>query len=326
MMNKKVLVTGAAGFIGSHLTEELVKQGHKVRVFVRYNSRSNLGFLDSCGITSEIEIVYGDLKDPDAIRKAVRGQEWVFHLGALIAIPFSYTNPMDFVQTNVGGTANMLSACLENSNLQRLVHTSTSEVYGTSRYLPMDENHPLQSQSPYAASKSGADKLVESYWRSFKLPATTIRPFNTYGPRQSARAVIPTIVCQMLKKIPVKLGNLKPKRDFTFVRDTVAAFIAAASKPKAIGQTLNVGNGKFISIGELVSEIETIIGTKACFKSDNRRMRPKTSEVFSLQANATRMRKLTGWRPEVSLKQGLAETVEWIKQNQHLYREQLYNV
>jgi NAD dependent epimerase/dehydratase len=328
MSAKKILITGAGGFIGSHLTEELVRQGHHVRAFVRYNSRGDLGLLGVLNpeILSEIEVIRADLKDPDAVRKAVDNCQWIFHLGALIAIPFSYTNPMDFVQTNVCGTAHVLSACLASSSFERLVHTSTSEVYGTAQYIPMDEKHPLQAQSPYAASKIGADKLVESFWRSFSLPVSTIRPFNTFGPRQSARAVIPTIVIQLLENLPLKLGSLKPKRDFTYVTDTVAAFIAIMSKQNTIGKTLNVGNGETISIKNLVEEAELIIGNKARIKVDRKRIRPQKSEVFCLQANTAQIKQLVGWKPRISLKQGLEYTVEWIQKNKSCYKASVYNV
>src|SRR5262245_53220948 len=256
-MGKTVLVTGAGGFIGSHLTERLVREGHRVRVLVRYNGRDDRGHLSDlpAEVQDALEVVRGDLKDPTAVGKAVAGRAWVFHLGALIAIPYSYHNPYDVVQTNVLGTAHVLDACRESECLERLVLTSTSEVYGTARTVPIDERHPLQSQSPYAATKIAADALGESYHRSFGLPVAILRPFNTFGPRQSARAIIPTIISQALARPVVKLGRLDPRRDLTYVKDTVAGFVAIARCDSALGRVVNIGRSEDIAIGELVEVI-----------------------------------------------------------------------
>src|SRR3954452_7348596 len=256
-MGKRVLVTGAGGFIGSHLVERLVRSGHEVRALVRYNGRDDRGHLDrlDADVRDAIEVHRGDLKDPEAVRKAVEGRSWVFHLGALIAIPYSYQNPLDVVQTNVVGTAHVLDACRGSGALERVVLTSTSEVYGTAQFVPIDESHPLRGQSPYAATKIAADALGESYHRAFGVPVTILRPFNTFGPRQSARAVIPTIISQALARPLVRLGSLEPRRDLTFVKDTVEGFVAIASCDQALGRPVNIGRGEDVSIGELVERI-----------------------------------------------------------------------
>jgi len=313
----KVLVTGAGGFIGSHLTEELVRQGEEVRAFVRYNSRDERGLLEDLPqeILRQIEIIPGDLKDPDGVRKAVRGCHKVFHLGALIAIPYSYVHPFDFVQTNVVGTANLLNACLENGALEKIVHTSTSEVYGTAQYIPIDERHPLQAQSPYAASKIGADKLAESYFLSFNLPIATLRPFNTFGPRQSLRAIIPTIISQALHDRKIRLGNTKPRRDFLFVRDTVRGFIELGKCDEAVGKVINVGTGKDISVEELAKMVLDQIGKKGEIEVEDRRVRPERSEVMQLLSDIRLAQKLFGWAPRYSLEKGLEETIEWYRKN-----------
>ncbi|TRZ96014.1 NAD-dependent epimerase/dehydratase family protein [bacterium] len=325
--NKKILVTGAGGFIGSHLIERLVKLGTKVRAFVRYNSRNDWGLIEFLPkeIQVELEIFTGDLKDSEAVRKAVKDCEIVFHLGALIAIPYSYINPMDFVQTNVNGTANIVNACREYG-VARLVHTSTSEVYGTAQYTPIDEKHPLQGQSPYSASKIGADKIVESQYLAFGLPATTIRPFNTYGPRQSARAIIPTIITQALAESEVKLGSLWPTRDLTYIDDTVEGFIKIGASQKAIGEVINIGLGEGISIKELVNSISKIIGKELKIKYDSLRVRPKKSEVGRLICNNIKAKKILNWQPKVSLAQGLEKTIVWISENLGRYKKEIYNL
>jgi len=313
----KVLVTGAGGFIGSHLSEALVREGEDVRAFVRYNSRDEEGLLEDLPneVRSSIEIVSGDLKDPDGVRKAVRGCGKVFHLGALIAIPYSYVHPFDFIQTNVVGTAHVLNACLENPALERVIHTSTSEVYGTAQRVPIDEKHPLQAQSPYSASKIGADKLAESYYLSFGLPVSVIRPFNTFGPRQSLRAIIPTIISQAVKGERIRLGNLKPRRDFLFVRDTVRGFMELGKCDEAVGKVVNVGTGEDTSIEELVNKILNLMGKGAEIEVQDRRIRPDRSEVMQLLADTRLAQSLFQWAPRYTLDDGLRETMEWYRQN-----------
>jgi len=314
---RKVLVTGAGGFIGSHLVEELVKQGEEVRAFVRYNSRDERGLLEDLPgeIQNQIEIIPGDLKDPDGVKKAVKGCTKIFHLGALIAIPYSYVHPFDFVQTNIIGTAHLLNACLETNRLEKIIHTSTSEVYGTAQYIPIDEKHPLQAQSPYAASKIGADKLVESYTLSFGLPIATLRPFNTFGPRQSLRAVIPTIISQAIQGKKIRLGNVEPRRDFLFVKDTVRGFIELAKCSKAVGKVVNIGTGRDISIKELAEKILSQVGKDGEIKVENRRIRPEKSEVMQLVSDIRLAKKLFKWAPRYSLEDGLRETIEWYEKN-----------
>ncbi|OGP53880.1 MAG: NAD-dependent dehydratase [Deltaproteobacteria bacterium RBG_13_52_11b] len=313
----KVLVTGAGGFIGSHLTEELVRQGEEIRAFVRYNSRDDRGLLEELPgeIRNQMEVVMGDLKDPDGVKKAVKGCGKIFHLGALIAIPYSYVHPFDFIQTNVIGTANLLNACLETASVEKIVHTSTSEVYGTAHYTPIDEKHPLQAQSPYAASKIAADKLAESYFLSFNLPIATLRPFNTFGPRQSLRAVIPTIISQALEGKRIKLGNTTPRRDFLFVRDTVRGFIALGKCEEAIGKTVNVGAGKDISIEDVMKQIFGLMGKEGQVEIEDRRIRPEKSEVMQLLSDTRLAQAFFGWTPRYSLEDGLRETIEWYRQN-----------
>jgi dTDP-glucose 4,6-dehydratase len=313
----KVLVTGAGGFIGSHLVEELVKQGEEVRAFVRYNSRDERGLLEDLPkeIQNQIEIVPGDLKDPDGVKKAIKGCAKIFHLGALIAIPYSYVHPFNFVQTNVAGTAHLLNACLENSGIEKIIHTSTSEVYGTAQYVPIDEKHPLQAQSPYAASKIAADKLAESYHLSFGLPIATIRPFNTFGPRQSLRAIIPTIVSQAIRDKKIRLGNTKPRRDFLFVKDTVRGFIEVGKCEGAVGKVVNIGAGTDISVEELVTKILDQMGKKEEIEVENQRIRPEKSEVMQLLSDTRFAQKLFQWAPRYSLEDGLKETIEWYRKN-----------
>lgn len=325
--SKHVLVTGAGGFIGSHLSEALVRLGANVTGFVRYNSRGDHGLLRylPADVRSHIRIVQGDLKDPDAVTRAVRGQAVVFHLGALIGIPYSYVHPVDYVQTNCVGTANILSAA-QQANIEKLVQTSTSEVYGTARYVPIDEQHPLQGQSPYSASKIGADGLAYSYYCAFGLPVAILRPFNTYGPRQSTRAVIPTIISQALKNQPIKLGALSPTRDLTFVADTVAGFIKIAESAKSVGQVINIGSNNEISIGDLAKKILEVMGLSLEIVSDESRARPGKSEVERLLASTQKAADVIGWQPTVSLKDGLSKTIAWITANHAQYDTSIYHV
>lgn len=327
MKDNRVLVTGAGGFIASHLVERLVAEGAKVRAFVRYNSRGDLGLLKmlSADDLSQLEIVAGDLRDVDAVREAVRDIDTVFHLGALIAIPYSYVHPREVVETNVMGTLNVLMAAREFGT-RRVIHTSTSEVYGTARYVPIDENHPLQGQSPYSASKIGADRIVESFYRSFNMPLVTLRPFNTYGPRQSARAVIPTIISQALLHEEVKLGGLDPSRDFTFVADTVDGFMRVASTEHVIGEEINLGNDNTIRIGDLAEKIFGLIGKTPRLVADSQRIRPGKSEVLKLWASNKKAKELLGWEPRISLNEGLRRTIEWIAAHLDLYQPDRYTV
>jgi dTDP-glucose 4,6-dehydratase len=321
-MGKKALVTGAAGFIGSHLVEALVESGHQVRAFVRYNGRDDRGHLDRLpkSILDHVEVYRGDLKDPEAVRSAVAGQEWVLHLGALIAIPYSYQNPLDVVQTNMVGTSHVLDACRASSSLERVVLTSTSEVYGTAQYVPIDEKHPLIGQSPYAATKIGSDALGLSYYRSFQLPVTVLRPFNTFGPRQSARAIIPSVISQVLVSPKIRLGSLSPRRDLTYVKDTAAGFMAIAACDAALGRTVNIGRGEDLTIGELVELIGKIIGVQIEVETDQQRVRPEKSEVGRLLAGTELAQELFGWRSKYSLEQGLRETVDYIRSHLSDYR------
>ena len=321
-MSNRVLVTGADGFIGSHLTEELVKSGEKVTAFCLYNSFGTLGWIDTLPkeIRSEIEIFTGDVRDPNGVRTAMRGQQRVFHLAALIAIPFSYHSPDSYVDTNIKGTLNVLNAARELGT-ERVMVTSTSEVYGTAQYVPIDEKHPFQGQSPYSATKIGADRLAESFYRSFDLPVTIVRPFNTYGPRQSGRAVIPTIISQLLAgQQEIHLGKLSPTRDFNFVKDTAHGFMAIANCPAAIGQELNIATGEEHSIGDLANELIAQINPNAKIVCEEERLRPEKSEVNRLLGDSTKMRALTGWKPEYTVEPGLAETVAWIRDNLNTYK------
>ena len=317
--NQTVLVTGAAGFIGSRLTETLVQQGAQVRAFMRYTSRGELGLLNflPSAILSEIELVFGDLRDAEAIEQAAKRADLIYHLGALISIPYSYLHPVEVVQTNILGTLNVLQACRKFDC--RLIHTSSSEVYGTALKVPIDETHPLQGQSPYSASKIGADKLVESYYRSFGVRAVTIRPFNTYGPGQSARAVIPTIITQALTKQTVYLGNLDALRDFTYVDDTVDAFIKAGQTDGIDGETFNLGSGSEISIRDLAAHIFDLIGTTPEVEVDDERIRPALSEVQRLLADNSKARQVLAWSPQVDLREGLSRTIQWIREHLDFY-------
>jgi dTDP-glucose 4,6-dehydratase len=317
---KAVLVTGAGGFIGSHLVETLVKQGARVRAFVRYNSRNDAGLLKMLApdLLAQVEVIAGDLRDLPAIQAAMRGVSHVFHLGALIAIPYSYLHPAEVVEANVIGTLNMLLAARE-LGVERLVHTSTSEVYGTALRVPIDESHPLQGQSPYSASKIGADKLAESFYLSYNLPVVTLRPFNTFGPRQSARAVIPALITQALTQSTIRLGNLEARRDFTYVSDTVAGFLRIAQTPGVEGQTLNLGTGVEIRIGDLAEKIFALADHPIQIEVDPARLRPEKSEVQRLISDNRLALQKIGWSPQVSLDEGLRRTFEWIKGHQDLY-------
>lgn len=325
--DKKVLVTGAGGFIASHLVERLVSEGAHVRAFVRYNSRNDVGMLKliSADTFSKIEIMQGDLRDNEAVRNAVKGVDTVFHLGALIAIPYSYVNPREVIDVNIMGTLNVLMAA-RDFGTRRVVHTSTSEVYGTAQYVPIDEKHPLQGQSPYSASKIGADRIAESFYRSFEVPVVTLRPFNTYGPRQSARAVIPTIIMQALTRDEVKLGSLDPSRDFTFVHDTASGFLKVAEAENVLGEEVNLGNDNTIRIGDLANKIFEIIGKTPKVSLDTQRIRPNKSEVMKLWASNQKAKELIGWQPRISLDEGLALTIEWISKHLDLYRPDEYTV
>jgi NAD dependent epimerase/dehydratase len=325
LTGRRVLVTGAGGFIGSHLVEHLMQLGAAVRALVRYTSRGTAGFLEASDVVEDVDVVLGDLRDADAVRQAMAGVELVFHLGALIGIPYSYIHPQETVDTNVLGTLNVLLASRE-VGVERVIHTSSSEVYGTAQTVPMDETHPLHGQSPYAASKIGADQLAESFRLSYDLPVLTLRPFNTYGPRQSARAVIPTIIVQALLGDTIEVGSLDPRRDFTFVTDTVAAFELAAVRDEAVGRTINLGTSDSVSIGELVEIIGQILGKQLEPRSDPSRQRPRGSEVERLVSDNALARQLLAWSPTVELRGGLALTCEWIARNLELYTPGMYAV
>jgi len=324
---KQVLVTGAGGFIASHLVERLAGFGAQVRAFVRYNSRNDPGMIRLIRkeFLPSVEILQGDLRDIEGVRSAVRGVETVFHLGALIAIPYSYVRPREVIDVNIMGTLNVLTAARE-FDVRRVVHTSTSEVYGTAQYVPIDEKHPLQGQSPYSASKIGGDRIAESYYRSFDVPVVTLRPFNTYGPRQSARAVIPTIITQALTRDEIKLGDLKPSRDFTFVADTVEGFLLVAQAEEVLGEEINLGNDNTISIGELVDKICNIIGRSPKVVVDSKRIRPGKSEVMKLWASNRKAREMIGWEPRITLDEGLRLTIDWISSHLDFYRPDQYTV
>jgi NAD dependent epimerase/dehydratase len=322
---KRALVTGAEGFIGSHLAERLVELGADVRALVQYNSFNSWGWLESSAVRSEIDVTLGDVRDRDSLAKPTQGADVVFHLAALIAIPYSYSAPQSYVDTNVSGTLNVLRAAAE-AETDLVVHTSTSEVYGTARYVPMDEGHPLQAQSPYAASKIGADKIVESFHHSFGLPVVTLRPFNTYGPRQSSRAVIPTIVTQALMGTAIELGNITPTRDFTFVTDTAEAFVAAGCTAAAVGKVLNIGSGAEISIRQVAERICALLGKEALLQIDEARTRPADSEVERLHADASQAREVLGWEPQYELNRGLSATIEWIEANLDSFKVDSYVV
>lgn len=324
----KVLVTGADGFIGSHLVEQLIKKGEKVKAFVYYNSFGNWGWLDTFPkeLITEIEIFAGDIRDPNGVRTAMNEVDQVFHLAALIAIPYSYHSPDSYVDTNIKGTLNVLQAA-RDLRTNRVLVTSTSEVYGTAKYVPIDELHPFQGQSPYSATKIGADKLAESFYRSFEIPITIVRPFNTYGPRQSARAVIPTVSTQLLAGMTeIKLGSLTPTRDFNYVKDTAQGFIEIAKSDKTIGQEINIASQQEISIGQLAQELINQINPNARIIRDEQRLRPEKSEVNRLLGSNEKIRELTDWKPKYSLKEGLAETIAFLRENLGRYKANIYNL
>lgn len=325
---KKILVTGADGFIGSHLTEELVKKGNEVKAFSYYNSFNSWGWLDKLdkSIMDSVEVFTGDIRDPNGVRESMKGVNQVFHLAALIAIPFSYHSPDTYVDTNIKGTLNILQAARE-FDIERLLITSTSEVYGTAQYVPIDEKHPYQGQSPYSATKIGADRLAESFYRSFNMPISIVRPFNTYGPRQSARAVIPTIITQLLAgKEEIKLGSLTPTRDFNYVKDTANGFIEIAKSEKTIGQEINIATQKEISIGQLAQELIDQINPNVKIICDEQRLRPEKSEVNRLLGSNEKIKKLTNWEPKYNFKEGLRETIEFFKYNMDQYKTDIYNI
>ena len=324
----KILVTGSDGFIGSHVVEELVKKGYEVKAFVYYNSFNNWGWLDTLdkSIMDHVEVFAGDVRDPNGVREAMKGCDAVFHLAALIAIPFSYHSPDAYVDTNIKGTLNILQAA-RDLGTKRVLVTSTSEVYGTAQYVPIDEKHPYQGQSPYSATKIGADRLAESFYRSFDLPVTIVRPFNTFGPRQSARAVIPTIITQLLAgKEEIKLGSLTPTRDFNYVKDTAHGFIAMYESDKTIGQEINIATQKEISIGQLAEELIRQINPNAKIICDEDRLRPEKSEVNRLLGSNQKILQLTDWKPQYTFEQGLAETIAFLRENLDKYKVDIYNI
>ena len=323
----KVLVTGANGFIGSHLSEHLVNLGAKITVLLEYNPNNYLGHLKFLqnNMLSEMEQILGDIRDPELIKKMVKGKDIIFHLGALVSIPYSFINPREVFEVNAEGTLNILLAA-RDQEVNKIVTTSTSEVYGTALYTPIDENHPLQAQSPYAASKIAADKIAESFYKTYNLPVAIIRPFNTYGPRQSDRAIIPTIIIQALKKSTINIGSTTPRRDLSYVSDTVDGFIKIAESKKSIGQVINIGLGKDISIGELIKMITSIMGKEIKVISTEKRKRPKKSEVMRLLCDNRKAKKIVNWIPKVSLKEGLNMTIEWMKNNTDYYNPDKYQI
>ncbi len=328
MTMKRVLVTGADGFIGSHLTEMLVGEGCEVRALSQYNSFNYWGWLENVNCREDIEVVCGDVRDPHFCREITKDIDVVFHLAALIAIPYSYVAPDSYVDTNIKGTVNICKAALDNG-CSRVIHTSTSEVYGTAQYVPIDEKHPLQPQSPYSASKIGADSMAMSFFNAFNLPLTIARPFNTYGPRQSTRAVIPTIITQIANgSKQIKLGDVSPTRDFNYVLDTCRGFIALAGCEQAIGETVNIGSNFEISIGDTLNKVKELMNSDVEFITDEQRLRPEKSEVFRLWCDNSKLRKLTGFEPEYSIDQGLQATVDWFVKPENLtrYKADIYNV
>ena len=325
LAGRSVLVTGAGGFIGGHVVERLVRDGARVRALCRYNSRNERGTLDwlPAEVTADLDVVLGELRDVESVSDAVAGMYVVIHLGAQIAIPYSYVNPRDFVEVNVLGTLNVAEAARRHG-VTRVVHTSTSEVYGSAQTVPMTEAHPLEPQSPYAASKLAADKLIDSYHRSFDLPACVVRPFNTYGPRQSARAIIPTIISQALAGSTLRLGSLTPRRDLTFVADTAAGFVAAATAEDAVGRTIQLGANHDVSVGDLVRLVGEVLGRELSVETDPRRVRPEASEVVRLISGPFLAEEVLGWRAEVPLSEGLAQTIAWMERNAERYRASDY--
>ncbi len=324
----KVLITGADGFIGSHLVELLLKEGHDVRALALYNSFNNWGWLESIDRLSEVEVVTGDVRDPFYCEDITKGVDVVFHLASLIAIPYSYVAPQSYVDTNVLGTVNMVKGAMKN-NVSRFVHTSTSEVYGTAQYVPIDEKHPLQPQSPYSASKISADAMAMSFFNSFEYPLTIARPFNTYGPRQSARAVIPTIITQIANGVEkIKLGDVTPTRDFNYVEDTCRGFLSLATSDKTIGETVNIGSNFEISVGDTLNLIKKIMNSDVTFITDEVRIRPEKSEVHRLWCDNTKINNLTGFKPKYTIEEGLTKTIDWFKDTKNLsqYKHNIYNV
>jgi NAD dependent epimerase/dehydratase len=324
----RILVTGADGFIGSHLTEMLLAQGHQIRALSLYNSFNYWGWLEDIKPCGNLEIVSGDIRDAHFCRKLTQDIDIVYHLAALIAIPYSYVAPESYIDTNVKGTLNLCQAALDN-NVKRFLHTSTSEVYGTAQYVPIDENHPLQPQSPYSASKIGADSIAMSFFNAFKLPLTIVRPFNTYGPRQSARAVIPTIITQIASgKNVIKVGDVTPTRDFNYVLDTCRGFILLAECDKAIGEVVNIGSNFEISVSDTINMIKDIMQSNVTFEVEEQRIRPEKSEVFRLWCDNTKIANLTGFKPSYSIREGLTKTVEWFsdKANLSKYKTDIYNI
>jgi len=322
----KVLITGAAGFIGSHLTEYLVSNGFDVKAFVHYNSQNNWGWLEGSKVKNEIEVITGDIRDYDSVHNAVKGTSSIFHLAALIGIPYSYVSPKAYIETNITGTYNVLQSCRE-LNIQQLLTTSTSETYGTAQYVPIDEAHPMVGQSPYSASKIAADQIAISYFRSFELPVKIVRPFNTYGPRQSARAIIPTVITQLLNgNDQIKLGNLSPTRDLTFVKDTCKGFLEIFKSDKLFGEITNIGMSNEISIGDLVNKIATLVGKQIDIITEEERVRPDKSEVERLYCSNKKLIENTEWKPDYDLDKGLSETIDWLKNNLTSYKHDIYNV
>lgn len=327
LKGKKVLVTGAGGFVGSHLVEALLKFDCQVKAFVHYNSRNDWGWLEDLNKNDlkNIQVITGDLRDSDAVRKSVKGQDLIFHLGALIGIPYSYVNPADVVETNVKGTLNLLLAGLD-SHIEKIIHTSTSEVYGTAQYIPIDEAHPINPQSPYAASKASADYLAQSFNLSYDLPVAIIRPFNIYGPRQSARSIIPNIIIQALSGNVIKIGSPDPTRDFTFVSDAVEGFIRLAECDEGVGQVTNLGFGNEISMDGLVKLISKKLRKKLEIKKMKERKRPEKSEVERLVCNSTKAKRLFGWNPKIEIDEGIEKTIDWFKKHLNKYKAQVYNI
>ncbi len=322
----KILVTGAGGFIGSHLVEQCVVRGYDIKALVRYNSKNNWGWLEDLACNREIEVVTGDVRDYDAVTKAVRGCDAVFHLAALIGIPYSYLSPLAYIKTNIEGTYNVLEAA-KSQGVANILITSTSETYGTAQYVPIDEHHPSVGQSPYAASKIAADQLAISYFRSFGLPVKIVRPFNTFGPRQSARAVIPTIISQILNgQQEIKLGNLSPTRDLTFVKDTVSGFLAILDSPSLVGEVTNIGMNEEIAVGDLVKLIAELMERNVAVTSDTERVRPDESEVMRLRCDNSKLLAHTAWKRGYALREGLLETITWLKAHRSHYKPEIYNV
>lgn len=326
--NEKVLVTGAGGFIGSHLTEQLVSLGADVRAFVHYNSRNDWGNLELIPdeVKEKVEVVSGDIQDPFSVEKAIKDTHIVFHLSALIGIPYSYVAPESYLNVNIKGTLNVMQACM-NQDIEKVITTSTSETYGTAQYVPIDEKHPLQGQSPYSASKIGADMIAQSYYLSFGLPVAIIRPFNTFGPRQSARAIIPTIISQVLRNNSIKTGSLLPVRDFNYVDDTVKGFIKMAESGKSVGEVINIGCGEGITIKELIDQILILMGKEDVeIIPETKRIRPDNSEVMRLICDNSKAKKLINWTPSFTLEKGLSETIKWMEKHQNIYKPNIYNI